>query len=51
MVMDNVPWHKKIMRFVEEEVLPEYSDITESITFIKLSPYSLDLDPISGFGV
>ena len=27
LVMDNAPWHKKTMRLVEKEMLPEYSDI------------------------
>ena len=34
------------MRLVEKEMLPEYSDIRESVTFIKLPPYSPDLNPI-----
>lgn len=46
LVMDNAPWHKKTMRLVETEMLPEYSDIRESVTFIKLPPYSPDLNPI-----
>ena len=44
--MDNAPWHKKTMRLVETEKLPEYADIRESVTFIKLPPYSPDLNPI-----
>ena len=44
--MDSAPWHKKTMRLVETEKRPEYSDIRESVTFIKLPPYSLDLNPI-----
>ena len=46
LVMDNAPWHKKTMRLVETEMLPEHSDIRESVTFIKLPPYSPDLNPI-----
>ena len=34
------------MRLVEAEMLPEYSDIRESVTFIRLPPYSPDLNPI-----
>ena len=44
--MDNAPWHKKTMRLVEAEMLSEYSDIRKSVTFIKLPPYSPDLNPI-----
>ena len=46
LVMDNAPWHKKTMRLVETEMLPEHSDIREIVTFIKLPPYSPDLNPI-----
>lgn len=45
-VMDNAPWHKKTMRLVETEAQPEYADILECVTFIKLPPYSPDLNPI-----
>ena len=45
-VMDNAPWHKKTMRLVETEAQPEYADILESVTFIRLPPYSPDLNPI-----
>ncbi len=41
LVMDNAPWHKKTFRLVESEKLPEYTDIRESVSFIKLPPYSL----------
>lgn len=44
--MDNAPWHKKTIRLVETEKQPEYADIRESVTFIKLPPYSPDLNPI-----
>ncbi|MBO4374318.1 MAG: transposase [Lachnospiraceae bacterium] len=44
--MDNAPWHKKTKRLVQEEQLEEYSDILEDIEFIKLPPYSPDLNPI-----
>lgn len=46
LVMDNAPWHKKTMRLVETDQLPEYEDIRKSVTFIKLPPYSPDLNPI-----
>lgn len=46
LVMDNAPWHKKTMRLVEQEALPEYEDIRNSVVFIKLPPYSPDLNPI-----
>lgn len=46
LVMDNAPWHKKTMRLIETEQQPEYSDIREQITFVKLPPYSPDLNPI-----
>ena len=45
-VMDNAPWHKKTMRLVETEQLPEYEDIRKAVVFIKLPPYSSDLNPI-----
>ena len=46
MVMDNAPWHKKTIRLVEQEALPEYEDIRNSVVFVKLPPYSPDLNPI-----
>ena len=46
LVMDNAPWHKKTRRLVQEERLEEYSDIFKEIEFIKLPPYSPDLNPI-----
>jgi len=46
LVMDNAPWHKKTMRLVEQEALPEYEDIRDSVVFVKLPPYSPDLNPI-----
>ena len=46
LVMDNAPWHKKTIRLVETEARPEYADIRESLVFIKLPPYSPDLNPI-----
>ena len=46
LVMDNAPWYKKTMRLVETEQLPEYEDIRKSVMFIKLPPYSPDMNPI-----
>lgn len=46
LVMDNAPWHKKTVRLVETEKQPEYADIRKSVTFVKLPPYSPDLNPI-----
>ena len=46
LVMDNAPWHKKTMRLVEQEALPEYENIRNSVVFVKLPPYSPDLNPI-----
>ena len=44
--MDNAPWHKKTFRMIETEKRPEYADIRENVTFVKLPPYSPDLNPI-----
>ena len=46
LVMDNASWHKKAVRLVETEALPEYADIRDSVVFIKFPPYSPDLNPI-----
>jgi len=46
LVMDNAPWHKKTMRLIEKDQLPEYEDISKCLTFVKLPPYSPDLNPI-----
>ena len=46
LIMDNAPWHKKTVRLVSDEALPEYADILESVVFIRLPPYSPDLNPI-----
>lgn len=46
LVMDNTPWHKKTKRLIQEESLEEYSDILGAVEFIKLPPYSPDLNPI-----
>ncbi len=46
LVMDNAPWHKKTMRLIGDEHAVEYSDIFTSLIFVKLPPYSPDLNPI-----
>ena len=45
-IMDNAPWHKKAIRLIEDEKNLEYADIREKVVFIKLPPYSPDLNPI-----
>lgn len=45
-IMDNAPWHKKMLRLVVTEKLEEYADIREIVEFIMLPPYSPDLNPI-----
>lgn len=45
-IMDNAPWHKKAIRLIADDELPEYSDIREKVEFIKLPPYSPDFNPI-----
>ena len=44
--MDNAPWHKKAIRLIDIEKQTEYSDISDKVTFLKLPPYSPDLNPI-----
>jgi len=46
LVLDNAPWHKKAVRLIQKEALPEYQDIREKMTLIFLPPYSPDLNPI-----
>jgi len=46
LVMDNAPWHKKTLRLIDTEKLPEYMDISDKVTFLMLPPYSPDLNPI-----
>jgi transposase len=45
-VLDNAPWHKKTVRLAQTEMYPEYDGICASVVFIKLPPYSPDLNPI-----
>lgn len=46
MVLDNAPWHKKAMRLIEDENEKDFSDIRSKVTFIRMPPYSPDLNPI-----
>lgn len=46
LVLDNAPWHKKAVRLVQTDALPEYEDIRAKMTMIFLPPYSPDLNPI-----
>ena len=46
LILDNAPWHKKAVRLVQTEALPEYQDIRDKITFLFLPPYSPDFNPI-----
>ena len=45
LILDNAPWHKKAVRLVQTEALPEYQDIRDKMTLIFLPPYSPDLNP------
>ena len=45
LILDNAPWHKKAVRLVQTQALPEYQDIREKMTLIFLPPYSPDLNP------
>ena len=46
LILDNAPWHKKAVRLVQTEALPEYQDISDKMTLIFLPPYSPDFNPI-----
>ncbi len=46
LVMDNALWHKKTFRLIDTEKRPEYSDIFDKVAFLRLPPYSPDLNPI-----
>lgn len=46
LILDNAPWHKKAVRLVQTEALPEYQDIRDKMTLLFLPPYSPDLNPI-----
>lgn len=46
LILDNAPWHKKAVRLVQTEALPEYQDIRDKMSFLFLPPYSPDLNPI-----
>ncbi|MBO4359305.1 MAG: IS630 family transposase [Eubacteriaceae bacterium] len=45
-VLDNAPWHKKAVRLIQEDCLEEYQHVRDSVEFLKLPPYSPDLNPI-----
>ena len=45
LILDNAPWHKKAVRLVQTQALPEYQDIRDKMTLIFLPPYSPDLNP------
>ena len=45
LILDNAPWHKKAVRLVQPQALPEYQDIRDKMTLIFLPPYSPDLNP------
>ena len=45
LILDNAPWHKKAVRLVQTQALPEYHDIRDKMTLIFLPPYSPDLNP------
>lgn len=45
LILDNAPWHKKAVRLVQTQALPEYQDIRDKMIFIFLPPYSPDLNP------
>ncbi len=45
-VLDNASWHKKAIRLIWLENLPEYQDIRDKMTYETLPPYSPDLNPI-----
>ena len=46
MILDNAPWHKKAVRLIEDVKNIEYADIRAKVVFVKLPPYSPDLNPI-----
>ena len=45
LILDNAPWHKKAVRLIQTEALPEYQDIRNKMTLVFLPPYSPDLNP------
>ena len=42
LILDSAPWHKKAVRLVQTEALPEYQDIRDKMTLLFLPPYSPD---------
>ena len=41
LILDNAPWHKKAVRLVQTQALPEYQDIRDKMTLIFLPPILL----------
>ena len=46
MILDNAPWHKKVIRLIWKEELEEYQDIRDSMEYLSMPPYSPGLNPI-----
>lgn len=46
LILDNAPWHRKAIRLIQKEQLPEYQDIRDKFELVSLPPYSPDLNPI-----
>lgn len=46
LVLDGAPWHRKALRLIQKDKLPEYEDIRQALTLMTLPPYSPDLNPI-----
>ena len=45
-ILDNAPWHKKAIRLIWDEEQAEYEDIRVALDYLRLPPYSPDLNPI-----
>ena len=41
LILDNAPWHKKAVRLVQTQALPEYQDIRDKMTLIFSRPILL----------
>ena len=46
LILDNAPWHKKAVRFVQTQALPEYQDIRDKMTLIFLPPCYYNICPL-----
>lgn len=46
LVMDNAAWHKSVQRIVGMERREECCDIYDAVVFVKMPPYSPDLNSI-----